>query len=95
MFTAVATTLWTTVLIGYRIYSLSNDGIQKQSKHRLYNVLQIFLQSSFIYSLALVASAVPLAIPETGSDFLPLLRAGSYILTTVMAITVFMIIYDL
>ena len=92
MFTAVATTLWTTVLISYRIYSLSNYGIQIRSKHHFNNILQIVLQSSFFYSLALVATAVVLVIPNTESDLLPRFQAGSYIFAIAFALTVFVYI---
>ncbi len=51
IFMTVATTLWTTILIAYRIYSVSKENIRNQGKRRFHNVLEIILQSSIVYSV--------------------------------------------
>ena len=67
-FLAVGVTLWTTTLIAYRIYSTSNHIIQKHSKTRFTNVLEILVQSSAMYSVILLANALLTAIPENSSN---------------------------
>ena len=88
LFTTLAVTLWATLLIAYRIYSSSNL-ILNRKRPRFYNVLEMIIQTSFIYSLALVASAVAIAIPMTESNFLPLLWTVGYIFDIAFSITVF------
>ncbi len=53
-FTTLVVTLWTTGLIAYRIHSSSNL-IQNRQKPRFYNILEIIIQSSFLYLLVLGA----------------------------------------
>lgn len=45
LFTTLSVTLWSTILIAYRIYSASND-ILNQERPRFYNVLEMITQSS-------------------------------------------------
>lgn len=78
LFMTLATTLWTTILIAYRIYSASKYNISNQAKPRFYNILEIIIQSSFIYSLALVATALSLAIPQNESNVITLFAAQNY-----------------
>ncbi|KJA18832.1 hypothetical protein HYPSUDRAFT_217954, partial [Hypholoma sublateritium FD-334 SS-4] len=61
MFTTLAVTLWTTILIAYRIYSASHHILDRKKRH-FYNILEIIIQSSFLYSLALVTEALIVAI---------------------------------
>lgn len=83
LFTTLAVTLWTTILISYRIYSASNHILNRKKRH-FYNILEIVIQSSFIYSLALVVNALLLTMPQSSSIF----TASSYIACFVAALTV-------
>ena len=87
LFTVLAVTLWTTTLIAYRIYSLSNNVLNRE-KPRLYKILELITQSSSIYSLALVADAVLGTIPLTQSNVWTLSMVSSYVGVIVSAITV-------
>ncbi len=88
-FTTLAVTIWTTVLIAYRIYSTSDlDPIHK--KNRFYNILEIIIQSSFVYSLALIPTALTVVIPpqnaaaNTASNFLGATLSGITVCGTVL-----------
>ena len=87
LFTVLAVTLWTTTLIAYRIYSVSNNVLNRE-KPRLYRILELITQSSFIYSLALVADAVLGTIPLKQSNVWKLSMVSSYVGVIVSAITV-------
>ncbi|KJA18842.1 hypothetical protein HYPSUDRAFT_44840 [Hypholoma sublateritium FD-334 SS-4] len=86
MFTTLAATLWTTALIAYRIYSSSKHSL-KGAKPHFYNILEIILQSSFAYSLALIADAVLVAIPQNQSNVWPIYIATNYAGVILSAIT--------
>lgn len=88
LFMTLAATLWTTILIAYRIYSASKHNSLNQAKPRFYNILEIIMQSAFIYSLALVTSALLEAIPQNESNVWPLFKAAFYIGSILHAITV-------
>ena len=89
MFMTVATTLWTTILIAYRIHSLSRHNIPNRVNHRFYRILEIILQSSMAYSVALVIYAVSLAIPQTNSNTFQFFLSGNIICDIAMTIAVF------
>ena len=89
MFATVATTVWTSTLIAFRIYSFSKHDIPNRPKpHRFFNILQIVLQSSLIYSLVLVANALLLVIPQTESNNVSLYCARGYGSVIAFTITV-------
>ena len=88
-FVTVATTLWTTILIAYRIHSVSKHNIPKHAKQRFYRILEIIMQSSIVYSLVLVVDAVSFAIPQTESNTFPLFMVQNYIWAVVYSIAVF------
>ena len=78
LFTTLAVTLWATVLIGYRIYSASTR-IVNRKRRRFYNILEMTTQSSFIYSLALVPSALlGQIIPGEHENNFTLITASNY-----------------
>lgn len=56
-FVTAGSTLWTATLIAYRIRSVST-GFQHAAQHRFYYIIQIVIQSAFIYSLALTIDAL-------------------------------------
>ena len=87
LFTTLAVTLWTTGLIAYRIYSGSNL-ILNRKRPRFYNILEMVVQSSFIYSLALVPSALFPEITQTQSNMYTLITASNYMAAILSAITV-------
>lgn len=87
LFTTLVGTLWTTVLIAYRIYSESRH-ILHGAKPRFYNILEIIIQSSFAYSVALVANALIVAMPLNQSNVFTLFTAGNYVGVILHAITV-------
>ncbi len=87
LFIALAVTLWTTVLIAYRIYSASK-GILKGRKYRFYRILEIIIQSSFIYSIALLADALLGTIPPRQSNFCVLAAISAYAGTILTTMTV-------
>lgn len=92
LFTVMAVTLWTTTLIAYRIYSLSNNVLNRE-KSRLYKILELITQSASIYSLALIADAVLGTIPQKQSNVWILSMVSSYVGVIVSAITVCKSIY--
>ena len=65
MFITLEVTSWTTILIGYRIYSTLKHNIIR-SQHRFYRILKIILQSTFIYSLILLVIALLLVANHSG-----------------------------
>lgn len=83
----LAVTLWTTALISYRIYSTSKH-IPNRAKPRFHKIMEIIVQSSFIYLLALVMNALFAAIPFTQSNFMALFIGGNYVGAILHAITV-------
>ena len=94
-FITVAATVWTTVLIAYRIHSVSKHNIPKHAKYQFYRILEIITQSSIVYSLVLVVDAVSLAIPRTESNTFPLFMVQNYIWAVVYSIAVFETTYFL
>lgn len=87
LFTTLAMTLWTTILIAYRIYSASRH-ILNGAKPHFYNILEIVLQSSFLYSLALAASALLAAMPSNQSNIWTIFTALNYSAAILTAVTV-------
>ncbi len=67
LFVTVAVALWTTALIVFRIYSTSKY-IKSRAKPRFYHIVAIIMQSSLIYSFAVVALASFKLVPNNGSD---------------------------
>ena len=87
LFTTLAVTLWATLLIAYRIYSSSNL-IVNRKRPRFYNVLEMIIQTSFIYSLALVPCALLPEVPKKQSNLYTLTAAENYLNAILCAITV-------
>jgi hypothetical protein len=67
-FTSFATTLVTTVLIAYRIHSISKE--QGASSRRFRRIMDIVVQSGVIYALSQFTSALAGVVPGSGSNFL-------------------------
>ena len=88
LITTLVGTLWTTILIAYRIYSASKHIAVKGAKPRFYSILEIIIQSSFTYSLALVANAIIVAMPLNQANVFTLFTAGNYIGVILHAVTV-------
>ncbi|PPR03016.1 hypothetical protein CVT26_004543 [Gymnopilus dilepis] len=67
-FITFATTLSSTSLIAYRIYTTSKNDIPRSSKRLLHHILEILVQSAAVYSLMAIAQAVSSVIPQTASN---------------------------
>lgn len=87
LFTTLAVTIWTTVLIAYRIYSTS-DLILNRRTTRFRRILEIIIQSSLIYSLALGPSALIGIIKPQQFNFTTLLTASFYLDTISVGVAV-------
>ena len=87
LFTTLAVTLWATLLIAYRIYSGSNL-ILNRKRPRFYNVVEMIIQTSFIYSLALVPCALLPEVPKKLLNLYTLIAAENYLNAILCAITV-------
>ena len=74
----LALTLWTTLLITYRIYSVSRHN-PSHSKARFQNILRILTQSAGIYSVALLANVPLLGIVPNQSNVWTIFTAGNYL----------------
>ncbi|PPQ81325.1 hypothetical protein CVT25_015081 [Psilocybe cyanescens] len=61
-FVSATTSLATTFLIAYRINNLSKDGLS-ESRGRFKHVVEILVQSVFVYSLALLVQAIAVVVP--------------------------------
>ena len=94
LFTTLAVTLWTTILIAYRFHSTSKYVLNGE-KPRFYNILEMIIQSLFIYSLALVANAVILFVPMTQANIGIVSPANNYIGIIIHATTVRLTRYNM
>jgi hypothetical protein len=80
LFITFGTTVVTTILIAYRIYSVvRQDGVDN-SKRRFVHVLEVLIQSSAAYSLASFVNAVSGIIPFNGAvtNSMPLIALQYY-----------------
>ncbi|PPQ69932.1 hypothetical protein CVT26_013257 [Gymnopilus dilepis] len=66
-FVTCATTLSSTTIIAYRIYTTSKREISGRSNRLLMHVLEILVQSAAAYSLVAVAEAISSVVPQSGS----------------------------
>lgn len=87
LFTTLATTLWTTILISYRIYSTSKH-TRDEAKSHFYHVMEMIIQSSFIYSLALATNALLVVIPRNELNNWTISIASTYAGVILSAVTV-------
>ncbi len=83
----LAVTLWTNILIAYRIYSTANL-IPHRKRKGFYIILEIIIQSSFIYLLALVPSVALGEIPGRQSNIYSIKVASIFLNTILFSITV-------
>ncbi|PPR01560.1 LOW QUALITY PROTEIN: hypothetical protein CVT26_013344 [Gymnopilus dilepis] len=67
-FVTFATTLSSTALIAYKIYTTSKQKIPRSSKRLLTHISEIVVQSAAAYSLVAVAEAICGVLPLTASD---------------------------
>ncbi len=88
LITTLVGTLWTTILIAYRIYTASKHIGLNGGRPRFYSILEIIIQSSLAYSLALGANAIIVAMPLNQANVFTLFTAGNYIGVTLQAVTV-------
>lgn len=68
-------TLWTTLLITYRIYSASRHN----GMTRFQNVLRMLTQSAGIYSIALLANVPLIGIVPNDTNVWTIFTAGNYL----------------
>lgn len=78
-FMTLASTLLTTVLIAFRIYSASRNSALTSARTPYKKVIDIIVQSALLYSLASLALAITIVIPWTASNFEVLNRAEDYV----------------
>lgn len=64
-----ATTFVTTILIAYRIHSVSKQDVLQGSRTRFNHILEILVQSAAVYSLVALAYAIVGFIPFTANNF--------------------------
>ncbi|KAH9478081.1 hypothetical protein JR316_0010318 [Psilocybe cubensis] len=64
LFVSFLTTTLTTALIGYRIYTLSQQGNNLSTAKRVKHVTKILVESSTIYCIVLLVNAVVAVIPS-------------------------------
>ena len=93
LFTTLAVTLWTTLLIAYRIYSASRQNILNGSKPHFHRILEMFTQSAGIFAIILAMNAIMLAVPQNGSNIWTIFTAGNYMGVTLHVITVCQVEY--
>ena len=86
-FITLAVTIWTTILIAYRIYYTYNL-IPNQKRSRFYNILEIVIESSLLYSLALLSAALINVIPIKQSNFAAVDNAANYLNAILPGVTV-------
>ena len=87
LFMSLASTVWTTALIVYRIYSASRH-VLRGAKSRFYNIVEMITQSAIIYSFALVITAMLAVIPQNESNIFTIATTGFYASAFLNAIAV-------
>ena len=64
-FITLATTVTSTLLIAYRLYTVSKQEIRQNSRTLIQHIIEIVVHSAAAYSLAAAAQAIILIIPAT------------------------------
>lgn len=67
-----------TLLIGYRIHSVSQGNIATGGGSRYAHILDILVQSASLHVVGSLAVAIPLALPLNAANALPVIDAQSY-----------------
>jgi hypothetical protein len=92
LFMSFATTLVTTVLIAYRIYSVSKQKVP--SSRRFNNIIDIVVQSGTIYAFSQLVSAIGFVLP--GSNGFDTRIIAFQIYTTAISVaTTVRILFDI
>lgn len=78
LFVTFTTTLMTTVLIAYRIHSISRRHVLKGTRPRLNHIFDILVQSAAAYSVATLPFAIVAVIPFTPNNFTIQAAANAY-----------------
>lgn len=78
LFVAVATTLIATLLIVFRIHSLSRNNAALNTGRRYVQILNLLLQSSALHLVGLLLFAIPMAFPRTDVNILQVKNSLSY-----------------
>ena len=68
----LATTLLTTLLISYRVYTVSRDSLKCGSATRFSQIVELLVQSAALYSVATLAYAIASVIPSRNQSLGPL-----------------------
>ncbi|PPQ92899.1 hypothetical protein CVT25_010454 [Psilocybe cyanescens] len=85
-FVSLGTTVITTFLIGYKIYSASP--LSRSPSKRLFNcIVKMIIESAAVYALVLLLYAIDIVVPSFGVSGSPMEEAGYYIdaIVTVVA----------
>jgi len=75
-FVSFATTITTTLLISYKIYSVSQD--TPLSRGRFKHVTEMVAQSGAVYSCAIFIAAIAAVVPDNGSTMSRVFALNSY-----------------
>jgi hypothetical protein len=86
LFISFGTTLVTTVLIAYRIYSVSKQ--QLPSSRRFNNIIDIVIQSGTIYAFSQLAYAIAFVVPGSNGFDTRIIAFQNYIIAINVATTV-------
>lgn len=68
LFMTFASTMSSTILIAYRIYSVSRHSVLKETNKRFNGVVELLIQSAAAYSLVSLLYAVEFVVPLTASN---------------------------
>ena len=79
IFVTFAATLAATFLISFRIYRASAYEMPEKSRRHFKEIVDILVQSSFVYSMAALADAISLVVPQSTTNAAAWFAANQYI----------------
>lgn len=78
LFSTVATTLVSTILIAYRIHSVTRKNVVLRGGSRYTHILDLLVQSAALYVFGSLLLAIPLVLPVTNASEVGILTAQYY-----------------
>ena len=78
LFSTVATTLLSTLIITYRIHSVTSKNVVLRGSSRYTHILDLLVQSSALYVFGSLLLAIPLVLPLTTRNEVGVLSAQYY-----------------
>ena len=79
LITTLVGTLWTTILIAYRIYSLSRSDPLNRAKKTFNKLVDVLIQSAAAYAIISVWYAIEGVIPQTSTNVFILSATADYL----------------